>query len=243
MVITKPGLPRAPENLKRLLSDSALVENVAVLIGQGPITVALSDALAACGAKVVTRLPSTGEEAADLVSDLSPDVLVSVGQELEPRRAEDLHPRDVAAEAERHFSVPYNAMLGLARSRRDRGASIIAVTSNVAYTAAPGYAATAAAQGALYTAARVLAAEWAPRDIRVNSVSMGPFHPVRAESSAARVPAQRLGELRELAWLVTYIASPYAAYMTGSHISIDGGDSLRRRLVGEIYEPDEFLYA
>lgn len=38
------------------------------------------------------------------------------------------------------------------------------------------------------------------------------------------IPANRLGEVRELANLATYLVSPYASWMTGETIALDGGE-------------------
>lgn len=239
--MTPPGLPPAPLSYERMLPSESLAGTLAVIVGDGPLASAVEDALKATGAAVHVALPSDGADADALIAGLAPQILVTLPSATTTERAETLDPGQVAEVIERHFTVPYNAILATARAAGDRGAAITCVVASAAVTGAPGLAGAAAAQSSLQSATRSLAAEWAQRDIRLNTVSIGPFEQLRPESSADHVPAMRLGEFRELGWLVTYLVSPYAAYITGAHIGIDGGDSLRRRLVGEPYAPDEFL--
>lgn len=49
------------------------------------------------------------------------------------------------------------------------------------------------------------------------------------------VPMKRGGKLEELGWLVTYLSSPAAEYMTGEFIVIDGGNSLGHGITFEAY--------
>ncbi|WP_156366363.1 SDR family oxidoreductase [Microbacterium sp. No. 7] len=238
---TPTGLPRPPQSYESMLRADALDGLGAVVLGEGPLASAVHEALAAVGASVRTELPGDGAAAAARIAELAPHILVTVPSTTAPARADDLDAESVARVVERDLTVPYNAILAVARAAGDRGAAIVSIVSSAAVTGAPGFAGPAAAQSSLCSAARSLAAEWAPRDIRVNTVSVGPFEGVRPDAAAGHVPAMRLGEPRELGWLVAYLVSPYAAYLTGAHIGIDGGDTLRRRLVGEPYQPGEFL--
>jgi NAD(P)-dependent dehydrogenase (short-subunit alcohol dehydrogenase family) len=47
---------------------------------------------------------------------------------------------------------------------------------------------------------------------------------------AKTIPGGRTGELRELGWAATYLCSPFAAYLTGHTLVVDGGNWLRRSL-------------
>jgi NAD(P)-dependent dehydrogenase (short-subunit alcohol dehydrogenase family) len=83
---------------------------------------------------------------------------------------------------------------------------------------------------------RSLAAEWAPRGIRVNSISPGYTTTPLVEKLLAtpegqaivpewlkRVPAGRMADVTDLQGAVVFLASEVSDYMTGSDIIIDGG--------------------
>jgi NAD(P)-dependent dehydrogenase (short-subunit alcohol dehydrogenase family) len=79
---------------------------------------------------------------------------------------------------------------------------------------------------------RTLAAEWAPRGVRVNAISPGFFmtplnqakmSPARKEAAQRRTPMHRFGELDELVGAAIYLCSPSASFVTGEAIVVDGG--------------------
>lgn len=81
---------------------------------------------------------------------------------------------------------------------------------------------------------RMLAIEWAAHRIRVNAVAPGTVAtPSRVAYFTAdsggfkamidRVPLARLCEMDEVAAMVSYLASPDAAYITGQTMVLDGG--------------------
>ena len=86
-----------------------------------------------------------------------------------------------------------------------------------------------------------LAVEWGPYGIRVNGLVPGLMPhddevaairsvPERRKSDGARSPAQRVGHPRELGWAATFLASPYAAYISGHTLVVDGANWQRRTL-------------
>ncbi|GFG65183.1 short-chain dehydrogenase [Mycobacterium kubicae] len=77
---------------------------------------------------------------------------------------------------------------------------------------------------------KAMAVEFAPHNIRVNSVSPGYILTELVEPLAEyhklwepKVPLGRLGRPEELTGLYVYLASAASSYMTGSDIVIDGG--------------------
>ncbi|MBE7473714.1 MAG: short-chain dehydrogenase [Anaerolineae bacterium] len=83
---------------------------------------------------------------------------------------------------------------------------------------------------------RSLAAEWAPRGVRVNSISPGytrtqlvneflekPIGQEKLPHWLARTPMSRLGEVTDLQGAVVYLASEVSDFMTGHDMIIDGG--------------------
>jgi NAD(P)-dependent dehydrogenase (short-subunit alcohol dehydrogenase family) len=119
----------------------------------------------------------------------------------------------------------------------NEGASIVLVGSVHAVLGAPGMSAYAASKAAVRSMARVLAAELAPRRIRVNSVTPGatrtPIWASRAptpetfavlETRMARaVPSERISEPEEIAEAALFLASDAASNITATEIVVDGG--------------------
>ena len=117
------------------------------------------------------------------------------------------------------------------------GASIILNGSVHAVLGMPGYSAYAAAKGGVRSMTRNLAAELAPRRIRVNQVTPGGTRtPIwsrdaKTEGALAAVEARisrsaplgRIGEADEVAKAVLYLASDDSSNVTGSEIVVDGG--------------------
>jgi NAD(P)-dependent dehydrogenase (short-subunit alcohol dehydrogenase family) len=83
---------------------------------------------------------------------------------------------------------------------------------------------------------RNLAAEWGPKNVRVNAIAPGLIktdfaralwedEARRAERIAA-TPLKRLGEPRDIAGIAVFLASDAAAFITGQCIVADGGVSI-----------------
>lgn len=123
-----------------------------------------------------------------------------------------------------------------------RDASIVNVGASYAWTGGPGFAHSAAAKAGVKNLVETLAVEWAPCGIRVNGLVPGlmPHEdevaaiaavPGKYEGQDDRVPAGRVGYPRELAWAATYLCSPYAAYISGHSLVVDGANWQRRHTV------------
>ncbi len=114
------------------------------------------------------------------------------------------------------------------------GGAIVFVASVAALRASPGQAGYAASKGGLLALTRTLAAELGPKGIRVNAVVPGLIDAGmvkrmdrrRRDERLAQVPLRRLGEAREVADAVAFLASDAASYVTGQALVVDGGLSL-----------------
>src|SRR5579883_2026164 len=117
------------------------------------------------------------------------------------------------------------------------GASIINISAPQSYNPMPLQAHACAAKAGLDQVMRVLAMEWGPDGIRVNSIAPGPIAGTEGvarlsgseavrQSMAKRIPLGRLGTLDDVAELALFLASPWASYITGALIPCDGGWSL-----------------
>lgn len=115
-----------------------------------------------------------------------------------------------------------------------RGGAIVNVASIAGLHASPGQANYAASKGGLLALTRTLAAELAPRGIRVNAVvpglvaagmAAGLDHRI-AEERRGQIPLGRFAEPEEVARVVSFLASDLASYLVGQAIVVDGGLSL-----------------
>ncbi len=113
------------------------------------------------------------------------------------------------------------------------GSSIINISSVLGITTGGlPQAAYSASKAGLNGLTRDLAQQWTGRKgIRVNSIAPGFFtsemtdtyEPGYLEQIIGRVPAGRMGEARELAAAVVFLASDAAGYVTGQTLPVDGG--------------------
>jgi citronellol/citronellal dehydrogenase len=96
----------------------------------------------------------------------------------------------------------------------------------------PGMAHSSAARAAVENLMRVLSIEWARHGVKLNAIAAGQFgtdtlltkypQPI-VDAMASTVPAQRLGKVEEIAWLVAYLASPAGDFTSGTVLTVDGG--------------------
>ena len=120
------------------------------------------------------------------------------------------------------------ALKGMMKRRHGR---IIGITSVVGVTGNPGQANYAAAKAGMIGMSKSLAGEIASRGITVNCVAPGfiesPMTDVLNEKQKTAilgsVPAGRLGQSRDIAAAVIYLASDEAAYVTGQTLHVNGG--------------------
>jgi len=101
------------------------------------------------------------------------------------------------------------------------------------YEASPAYRnppAYGAAKAAVLQLTRYAACALAPRGIRVNAVSPGPFPGETVQQDrrfierlASRVPLGRIGSPEEMIGPVVFLLSDAASYVTGHNLVVDGG--------------------
>ena len=115
--------------------------------------------------------------------------------------------------------------------RGKRGGRIINISSVTGLIGNSGQANYAAAKAGIHGFTKSFAKEVGSRGITVNAVAPGLFltdlTATLSESTVNRVkevaPIGRIGKLPEVAYLVSFLASEKAAYITGEIIRVDGG--------------------
>jgi 2-deoxy-D-gluconate 3-dehydrogenase len=110
------------------------------------------------------------------------------------------------------------------------------VASVAAFLASPGLTYYASAKAALVSFTQTLAREWAPHGVRVNAIAPGFVEtdmnvaarqdPTFHEMIRSQIPLGRWGTAEDVAGVARFLASDAAAWMTGSVVVIDGGQSL-----------------
>ena len=126
------------------------------------------------------------------------------------------------------FKLSRAALRNMMKKRWGR---IVTITSVVGVTGNPGQANYAAAKAGLIGMTKALAAEIASRNITVNCVAPGfvttamtdALTPDQKTSILTRVPAGRLGDSKDVAAAVVYLASEEAHYVTGQTLHVNGG--------------------
>jgi 3-oxoacyl-[acyl-carrier protein] reductase len=114
---------------------------------------------------------------------------------------------------------------------KQKSGRIISISSVAGLTGNPGQANYCAAKAGIIGFSRAVARELAPRGITVNVVAPGLIatHMTEVLSAEARagllerVPLGRMGDPREVAAAVLFLASPDAGYITGQVLVVDGG--------------------
>ena len=119
--------------------------------------------------------------------------------------------------------------------------SIINIGATYAWTGGPGFAHSAAAKAAVKNLTESLAVEWGPYGIQVNCLVPGlmPHEDMTADIQGNLKntndkdlcqPAMRVGQRQELGWAATFLASPYARFISGHTLVVDGANWQRRSL-------------
>jgi NAD(P)-dependent dehydrogenase (short-subunit alcohol dehydrogenase family) len=162
------------------------------------------------------------------------DVLVNNAGGSPPADAATVSPRFSASIIQLNLIAPLwlaqraNAVM----QKQDAGGTIINIASVSGVRPSPGTAAYGAAKAGLINLTQSLAVEWSPK-VRVNAVVAGP---IRTEQAAmhygseagiaavdATIPLGRMGTPDDVASACLYLASPLAAWVSGTALVVHGG--------------------
>jgi NAD(P)-dependent dehydrogenase (short-subunit alcohol dehydrogenase family) len=208
------------------------------------------EAIRAIGADVLTvacdiREPEQIAAAFDAAESAFglPGVLVNNAAANFPVPAEDMSPNAWRTVVD----ITLNGAFFCSREfgRRHLGAgtpgSILNVGASYAWTGGPGFAHSAAAKAGLKNLTESLAVEWGPYGIQVNCLVPGLFphedmttdirgNLDRTHDKDVCQPALRVGQRQELGWAATFLASPYARFVSGHTLVVDGANWQRRSM-------------
>jgi 3-oxoacyl-[acyl-carrier protein] reductase len=210
----------------------------------GRDTLALGETKAAClaareGARVAMHVADVSDETA--VSEAIAAVLAESGRVdiavANAGQAKDgLILRFKSADLDRLIDVNLKSAFYLSAAvakpmMKQRGGSIVFVSSIVGLAGNPGQSAYAATKAGLLGLAKSLAKELGSRNIRVNAVAPGLIETAMTSEmpGAARehylntIALGRAGTPEDVAPVVTFLASDAARYVTGQTLVVDGG--------------------
>lgn len=175
-----------------------------------------------------------------------PDVLVNNAAANFPSPAEELSPNAWRAVVDITLTGTWfmTREFGRRHLAAGTGGSIVNIGASYAWTGGPGFAHSAAAKAGVKSLVETLAVEWGPYGIQINGLVPGLFphgdmsEDIRGgleraapDAKDARQPALRVGAPRELGWAATFLASPYARFVTGHTLVVDGANWQRRSVV------------
>ena len=126
------------------------------------------------------------------------------------------------------FKLCKCVMRGMMKARWGR---IVNISSIVGATGNPGQANYAASKAGMVGMSKSLAYEVASRGITVNAIAPGFIATAMTDKLTddqktgimGQIPAGRMGEAHEIAAATLYLASPEAAYVTGTTLHVNGG--------------------
>ena len=172
-----------------------------------------------------------------------PDVLINNAAANFPVPAEDMSPNAWRTVVDITLNGTFFCAREFARRHLAAGTpgSIVNIGASYAWTGGPGFAHSAAAKAGVKSMTESLAVEWGPYGIQVNGLVPGlfPHEDMTADirSSLDRThekdpcqPAMRVGQLRELGWAATFLASPFAQFISGHTMVVDGANWQRRSM-------------
>jgi len=140
---------------------------------------------------------------------------------------------------ESYFLGPLRLARAVARNASHEGGSLVMVLSTSVREPAEGMALSNAMRPALAMTSKNLAEELGPRNVRVNGILPGRIDTERTRAldattgrpedtrraAEARIPLGRYGDPLEFARPAVFLLSPAASYVTGTLLTVDGGQT------------------
>ncbi len=162
------------------------------------------------------------------------DVVVSGAAGNFPALAEDLSPKGFKSVVDIDLVGTFHAMKAVFPYLKRPGAAVINISAPQSFVPMKAQIHVAAAKAGVDMITRTLALEWGHEGIRVNSVVPGPIDGTEGmrrlapteeikQRSAEGVPLGRLGLPQDIGYACLFLASDYAAYISGVVLPVDGG--------------------
>lgn len=129
---------------------------------------------------------------------------------------------------------------GLKMIELGQGGRILSIVASYAWTGGPKTVHSVAAKAGVIAMTKTLGVEWAHYGIRVNAICPGPTDtegarplwadPAEEARLKAKIPNGRFGTVQEMGQAASYLLSPYADFVNGEVLVIDGGEWLGKGL-------------
>ena len=160
------------------------------------------------------------------------DILINNAATQKPDHFLDIKEEDWDQVLAVNLKAPFLCGQHAGRIMRETGSGkIINISSVHAHDPRRNYAHYSCSKGGLETLTRSMALELAEYNIQVNSLVLGGFatdltQADRIKKVISAIPAERVGDKKEIARLVAFLSSDACDYMTGTSITVDGGLTL-----------------
>lgn len=230
-------------------ATSGIGEGCAVALAEAGAHVTLVARTATAVEKQVAAFHSHGWEAAALpldISDISAteaaiaasgpfDILVNSAGLARHAPAADTTQADYDAVTDLNVKSAYFLTRAVANGLIDAGksGSLINISSQMGHVGGVDRAVYCATKHALEGMTKSMAIEWAPHQIRVNTICPTFIRTPLGEQTLAirerrawieeKIKLGRVGEVSDIMGATTFLASDAAALITGTHLIIDGG--------------------
>lgn len=158
-------------------------------------------------------------------------VVANAGINVPPQPLAQFDPDNFRRLVEVNIVGAFNILQAAAQHVAD-GGTVIGVTTSMVRGMVPNVGPYVASKAAVESLIRALSRELAPRNVRVNAVAPGPVdtdlfragkNDEALQRSAALSPFNRVGEPREVAEVVAFLASDKASWVHGQIVQPNGG--------------------